>query len=98
ARLSPAATVDYSQLTTAEDLLPDCLTSATGYQPGGELTEEHRAMMLNGSTDFLRTGFAYSQQGDDAFVMACLAAQHALSVTCTAIAGAAPAVLAVSAD
>src|SRR5699024_9276975 len=34
ARLSPAATVDYSQLPTAEDLLPECLTSATGYQPG----------------------------------------------------------------
>src|SRR5699024_9859199 len=59
ARLSPAATVDYSQLPTAEDVLPECLTSATGYQPGGEITEEHRAMMLNRSTDFLRTGYAY---------------------------------------
>ena len=98
ARLSPAATVDYSQLPTAEDLLPECLTSATGYQPGGEITEEHRAMMLNRSTDFLRTGYAYSQQGYDAFVMACLAAQHALSVTGTALAGAVPAILTGSED
>src|SRR5699024_1208432 len=98
ARLSPAPTVDYSQLTVAEQLLPECLTSATGYQPGGEITEEHRAMMLNRSTDFMRTGYAYSQQGYDDSVMACLAAQHAPSVTGTARAGAAPAILTGSED
>ncbi|WP_394214664.1 ABC transporter substrate-binding protein [Brachybacterium vulturis] len=93
ARLSPAATVDYSQLPVAEELLPDCLSSATGYQPGGEITAGHGAMMLNRSSGFLRSGFAYSQQGYDAFTMACLAAQHALSVTGTALAAAVPAIL-----
>lgn len=93
ARLSPAATVDYSQLPLAEDLVPKCLASATGYQPGGEISEEHVAMMLNRSSDFLRTGYAYSQQGYDAFIMACLAAQHALSVKGTALAAAVPAIL-----
>ncbi|MDN5899107.1 MAG: ABC transporter substrate-binding protein [Brachybacterium sp.] len=92
-RLSPAATVDYSQLPIAEELLPECLTSATGYQPGDEITDEHEAMMLNRSSDFLRTGYAYSQQGYDAFTMACLAAQHALSVTGTALAAAVPKIL-----
>lgn len=92
-RLSPAAVVDYSQLPIAKDLLPESLTSATGYQPGGEITFDHKAMMLNRSSDFLRTGYAYSQHGYDAFVMACLAAQHALSVTGTALAAALPAIL-----
>ncbi|ASK66971.1 amino acid ABC transporter substrate-binding protein [Brachybacterium avium] len=93
AQLSPAATVDYSQLPIAEELAPECLTSAAGFQPGGEITGEHEAMMLNRSSGFLRTGYAYSQQGYDAFTMACLAAQHALSVTGTALAAAVPSIL-----
>lgn len=92
-RLSPAATIDYSQHAVAEDLVPGCLESATGYEPGDELTIEHENMMLNRSTEFLTTGYAYSQHGYDAFVMACLAAQHALSVEGTALAGALPAIL-----
>lgn len=92
-RLAPAATVDYSREPVAEDLVPDCLTSATSYEPGAELTIEHENMMLNLDADFLRYGYAYSQQGYDAFTMACLAAQHALSVEGTALASAIPAIL-----
>ncbi|MGP9581832.1 ABC transporter substrate-binding protein [Brachybacterium sp. AOP35-5H-19] len=92
-RLAPAATVDFSREQVAEDLVPECLTSATSYEPGAEITKEHQNMMLNLNADFLRTGYAYSQQGYDAFTMACLAAQHALSVEGTALAGAIPAIL-----
>ena len=92
-RLAPAATVDYSREPVAKDLVPDGLTSATSYEPGAELTIEHENMMLNIDTDFLRFGYAYSQQGYDAFTMACLAAQHALSVEGTALAAAIPAIL-----
>ncbi|HEX7352133.1 ABC transporter substrate-binding protein [Brachybacterium sp.] len=92
-RLSPAATLDYSQLPVAEDLAPKCLASATGYEPGSDITVDHQNMMLNRSSDFLREGYAYSQQGYDAFTMVCLAAQHALSVTGTALAAALPAIL-----
>ncbi|AXK45028.1 ABC transporter substrate-binding protein [Brachybacterium saurashtrense] len=92
-RLGPTATVDYSRMPIAEDLAPECLSAATGYQPGGEVTVEHENMMLNRSAAFLETGYAYSQQAYDAFTMACLAAQHALSVTGTALAAALPAIL-----
>lgn len=92
-RLPPAATLDYSQLPVAEDLAPKCLGSATGYEPGSDLTIDHQNMMLNRSSDFLHEGYAYSQQAYDAFTMACLAAQHALSVTGTALAAALPAIL-----
>lgn len=97
-RLAPAAVVDYATLPMAKDLLPECLTGATGYQPGGEITVAHEAMMLNRSGDFLNTGYAYSQQGYDAFTMACLAAQDALAVTGTALAGSLPAILTGSED
>lgn len=93
ARLAPAATVDYSQLAIAKDLVPECLATATGYQPGAEITFDHERMMLNRSSDFLRTGLAYSQHGYDAFTLACLAAQDALSVKGTALAASIPRVL-----
>ena len=92
-QLAPAATLDYSQQSLGKDLLAECLTTATGYQPGGEITAAHEAMMLNRSSDFLRTGYAYSQHGYDAFTMACLAAQDALSLTGTAIAASLPKIL-----
>lgn len=92
-RLGPAAVVDYAALPNAKDLLPETLTGVTGYQPGAEITLDHEAMMLNRSSDFLRTGYAYSQQGYDALTMACLAAQDALSVTGTALAASLPAIL-----
>lgn len=92
-RLSPAATVDYSLDPSAKDLAPGCLDSATGYQPGDALTMHHENMMLNRDREFLRTGYAYSQQAYDALTMACLAAQHALSVEGTALAAALPAIL-----
>jgi ABC-type branched-subunit amino acid transport system substrate-binding protein len=93
ARLSPAATLDYSQEPVAGDLPAESLSTATGYEPGGALTVEHENMMLHRGAGFLRTGYAYSQHGYDAFTMACLAAQHALSVTGTALASALPAIL-----
>lgn len=93
ARLAPAAVADYSQLPIAKDLLAECLTDSTGYEPGGEISDQHELMMLNRSSDFLRTGYAYSQQGYDAVVITCLAAQHALSLEGTALAAAVPAVL-----
>ena len=62
-RLAPAATIDYSQEPVAEDLVPGCLASATGFEPGDALTIQHENMMLNRSTEFLRTGYAYSQHG-----------------------------------
>ena len=92
-RLAPAATVDYARLPAGEDLLPECLASATGHVPGGAISVEHENMMLNRGADFLAEGYAYSQQGYDAFTMACLAAQHALAVTGTALAAALPAIL-----
>lgn len=92
-RLAPAAVVDYAQLPIAKELLPECLVDATGYEPGGEISELHELMMLNRSTDFLRTGYAYSQQAYDALVLACLAAQHSLSLKGTALAAGVPAVL-----
>lgn len=92
-RLSPAATVDYALDPSAEDLAPGCLDSATGYQPGDALTMDHQTMMLNRDREFLRTGYAYSQQSYDALTIACLAAQHALSVEGTALAAALPAIL-----
>lgn len=92
-RLPAAAVRDYARAPGAEDLLPDCLATATGREPGGEVSIEHENMMLNRSADFLRTGYAFSQQAYDAFTMACLAAQHALSVTGTALASALPAIL-----
>lgn len=97
-RLAPAATIDYSQEPVAEDLVPGCLASATGFEPGDALTVPHENMMLNRSTEFLRTGYAYSQHGYDAFTMLCLAAQHALSVEGTALAAGLPAVLTGSED
>lgn len=92
-RLAPAATVDYARLPAGEDLLPECLASTTGHVPGGAISVEHENMMLNRGADFLAEGYAYSQQGYDAFTMACLAAQHALAVTGTALAAALPAIL-----
>lgn len=97
-RLAPAATIDYSQEPGAEDLVPGCLADATGFEPGDALTIPHENMMLNRSTEFLRTGYAYSQQGYDAFTMLCLAAQHALSVEGTALAAALPGILTGSED
>ena len=75
-RLSPAASVDYS----AAELAPESLSAATGYLPGAELTVEHVNMMLNLDADLQRTGYGYSPQAYDAAVLACLAAQDALSV------------------
>ena len=92
-RLPPAAVVDYSQLPVAEHLVAECLTAATGYRPGGDIGDVHARMMLNRSAEFLNTGLAYSQQGYDALIMACLAAQHALSVTGTSLAASVPAIL-----
>lgn len=97
-RLGPSATIDYSQEQVAKELAPECLTSATGYEPGGDLVVEHQYMMLNRNAEFLRRGYAYSQQGYDAFTMLCLAAQHALSVEGTALAAALPAILTGSQD
>ena len=92
-RVSPAATIDYSQEPVAKDLAPESLTAVTGYEPGGEITVGHENMMLNRNPEFLRRGYAYSQHGYDALVMLCLAAQHALSVEGTALAAALNAVL-----
>ena len=92
-RLSPAATVDYAQLPAGEGMAADCLGDATGYEPGGEITPEHRTMMANRDPSFLQSGMAYSQQAYDALTMACLAAQHALSLEGTALAGALPTIL-----
>ncbi len=74
-RLGPAASVDYVDA----ELLPECLSSATGYVPGTDLQVDHVNMMLNVDPDLQRTGYAYSQQGYDAVILACLAAQDALS-------------------
>ncbi|MGP9537073.1 ABC transporter substrate-binding protein [Brachybacterium sp. AOP43-C2-M15] len=93
ARLSPAATVDYAQLPVAEDLVPDCLTSATGMVPGTEMTSEQENLLLTRDRELLETGFGYGQHGYDAVTMACLAAQHALAVEGTALAAALPAIL-----
>lgn len=92
-RLGPAATLDHAALGTADGLVPGCYAGATGYRPGGEVSLEHENMMLNRSADFLRTGYGYSMQAYDAVVLACLAAQHALSVEGSALASALPAVL-----
>lgn len=91
--LGPAATLDHVALGTAEGLVPGCYDGATGWRPGGELTVAHENMMLNRSAEFLRTGYGYSQQAYDAVVMACLAAQHALSVEGSALATALPTIL-----
>lgn len=82
-RLSPAATRDY----TKDELAPECLSRATGWEPGGALTDDHVNMMLNRDPGLLEIGYAYSQQAYDAVVLACLAAQNALSTTGSAIAG-----------
>lgn len=74
-RLGPAASVDYVDA----ELLPECLSSATGYVPGTDLQVDHVNMMLNVDPNLQRTGYAYSQQGYDAVMLACLAAQDALS-------------------
>ena len=92
-QVPPWATIDYSREPVAEDLVPEALASTTGYQPGGDLSVDHENLMLNRSREFLRRGYAYSQQGYDAVVMLCLAAQHALSVTGTDLAAALPAIL-----
>ncbi len=92
-RLAPAAVIDYSQEPVAKDLAPECLVGATGYEPGGEITIDHENMMLNRSAEFLRRGYAYSQHGYDAFTLACLAAQQALSVQGTALAATLPGIL-----
>ncbi|MGO2772555.1 MAG: ABC transporter substrate-binding protein [Brachybacterium tyrofermentans] len=83
ARLSPAATADYSE----DDLAPGCLVSATGYFPGGELDDSHVNMMLNADTTLLATGFGYSQQAYDAVMLAGLAAEDAASIGGVDIAG-----------
>jgi branched-chain amino acid transport system substrate-binding protein len=92
-RVPPWATIDYSSEPVAEDLVPEALTSVTGYEPGGELSIDHENMMLNRSPEFLRRGYAYSQQAYDAIVMLCLAAQHQLAVEGTALAAGLPAIL-----
>lgn len=81
-RLSPAATVDY----TKDELAPECLTRATGWEPGGELTDDHINMMLDRDRNLLELGYAYSQQAYDAVVLACLAAQNGLSTKGSSIA------------
>ncbi|APX31696.1 amino acid ABC transporter substrate-binding protein [Brachybacterium sp. P6-10-X1] len=88
-RLSPAASVDYG----AAELAPESLSSATGYLPGAELTVDHVNMMLNLDASLQRTGYGYSQQAYDAAVLACLAAQDALSVDGVDIAASVGAVL-----
>ena len=93
ARLSPAATIDYAQLSVAEDLHAECLTTATGYEPGTTMTLDQENLLLTRDSELLETGFAYGQHGYDAVVMACLAAQHALTVEGTALAAALPAIL-----
>src|SRR5690606_39354993 len=50
-RVSPAATIDYSQEPVAKDLAPESLTAVTGYEPGGEITVGHENMMLNRSEE-----------------------------------------------
>ncbi|MCT1775389.1 ABC transporter substrate-binding protein [Brachybacterium sp. p3-SID957] len=87
--LSPAATVDYS----SAELAPEAMTRATGWEPGGAVTTDHELMMINVDPGFLTTGYAYSQQGYDAVVLACLAAQSALSVAGSDIAASVPKVL-----
>lgn len=82
-RLSPAASVDYSEA----QLAPECLASATGYLPGGDLDDTHVNMMLNVDTTLLHTGFGYSQQAYDAVMLAGLAAEDARSVEGVDIAG-----------
>ncbi|MGP5695153.1 ABC transporter substrate-binding protein [Brachybacterium alimentarium] len=89
ARLGPAASIDYS----GAGLAAGCLESATGYEPGGELSEEHLNMMLNADPELQTIGCAYSQQAYDAVMLAALAAQDALSVDGAAIAGAVQRVL-----
>lgn len=88
-RLSPAASVDYSQA----GLAAESLRNARGWEPGGELTEEHVRMMINVDQTLLTTGFAYSQQAYDAVMLACLAAQDALSTAGPDIAASLAAVL-----
>ena len=89
AELSPNATVSYLD----SELPVECLTSAHGYEPGGELLDAHVNMMLNVNPDLLRTGYAYSQQAYDAVMLAALAAMHGLSVQGTDIAASIPSVL-----
>lgn len=83
ARLGPTASIDYAKA----DLLPECLESATGYEPGGDLVDAHVNMMLNVDPGLLSSGYAYSQQAYDAVMLAALAAQDALSLKGSALAG-----------
>lgn len=89
AQLSPAASVNYAEA----DLAAECLSRAKGLEPGGEYSVRHVNMMLNVDPGLYDTGYAYSQQAYDGFVIAALAAQDALSVEGTAIAASIPRVL-----
>jgi branched-chain amino acid transport system substrate-binding protein len=92
-QVPPGATVDYADEPGGKDLVAEALASTTGYQPGGDMSADHVNMMLNRNPEFHRRGYAYSQQGYDALVMLCLAAEHALSVEGTALAAALPEIL-----
>lgn len=80
-RLTPPATIDYSELGLPEK----ALARAEGYQPGGELTPLHVNMMLNIDRNMLSTGYNLSQQAYDAAMLICLAAVDAQSLTGTEI-------------
>ena len=88
-RLSPGGTVDQSEA----GLVAEAMTRATGYEPGGDLTDVHVNMMLNADSTLQKSSYAYSQQAYDAVVILCLAAYQALSVEGTAIAAQVPVVL-----
>lgn len=97
-RVAPWAVIDYAQEEVAGSLAAESLSTATGFEPGGEITVDHENMMLNRDASFLQRGYAYTQQGYDAVVIACLAAQQALSVEGPALAAAIPRVLTGSED
>lgn len=87
--ISPAATVDQRGAGLPEG----ALGQVVGWMPGGEIPEAHARMMLNEDPALARSAFPYSQLGYDAVMIACLAAQHALSVQGSDIAASIPQVL-----
>ncbi|MGY5764453.1 ABC transporter substrate-binding protein [Brachybacterium sp. DNPG3] len=93
-RIAPAATVDQRDA----DLGEAALAQVSGWMPGGELGDAHIRMMLNVDPTLARSAFPYSQLAYDAVMIACIAAQSALSGRGTDIAAAIPQVLSGSAD
>ncbi|MFC0674834.1 ABC transporter substrate-binding protein [Brachybacterium hainanense] len=89
-RMGPAASVDYSRASLPAESLSD----AEGTVPGALLsTGDFADIMLNLDTTLVSEGFAFGQQAYDAVVIACLAAQRALSIVGSEIAAEVPAVL-----